>query len=143
MGALFIFWVDKNLVTQGIKTCMLKKTFKNMLIKTFLLLNILRLNDLNLSCLFFILCFFNSKKRKKRNMHTCWSKFLGQGVFECFIVLKPSFIHLVKVQKGNMESITAFKKHEIDKKINTTVLLFELFYAWTLRSLHEGGDNFS
>lgn len=35
-----------------------KKTFQNMLIKTFFLLNIVRLNDLNLLCSFFILCFF-------------------------------------------------------------------------------------
>lgn len=40
------------------------------------------------------------------------------GRFRMFHCLKskPSFIHLVKVQTGNMESITAVKKREIDKK---------------------------
>lgn len=45
------------------------------------------------------------------------------GRFRMFHCLKskPSFIHLVKVQTGNMESITPVKKHEIDKKLNTNV----------------------
>lgn len=87
---------------------------------------IVRLSNLNLLCSFFIIkCFFHQvkKKRKEKMLGHMLKQISRAGRFRMFHCLKskPSFIHLVKVQTGNMESITAVKKREIDKKLNTTV----------------------
>lgn len=85
---------------------------------------IVRLSNLNLLCSFFIIkCIFHQVKKKKRKKGHMLKQISRAGRFRMFHCLKskPSFIHLVKVQTGNMESITAVKKREIDKKLNTTV----------------------
>lgn len=84
----------------------------------------MRLSNLNLLCSFFIIkCFFHQIKKKERKEGHMLKQISRAGRFRMFHCLKskPSFIHLVKVQTGNMESITAVKKREIDKKLNTTV----------------------